>query len=274
MMGPTASLVDARTLVESRDTHERAWTSCIAMLLVLSAVCVLGLAIDSRTIGADSVWLKPLKFAISTAIHFATLVLCLRLVPDAVRGGWVVRTVVVLATVAVLFEMGWITLQGARAEASHFNLATPFTRTMYSLMGVGAVVLIASAAVVGVLVARCVDVPRPLRHGIALGLIGGFVLTLVVAGTLGGNLSHHVGVHPQGAPTVPFFGWSGVTGDLRPAHFLSLHFMRLVPLAGWGVSRRSSEAVLAVWAFALVLSGLALGLFVQALNGLPVIALN
>jgi hypothetical protein len=42
----------------------------------------------------------------------------------------------------------------------------------------------------------------------------------------GGISSRFVGIHPKGAPILPVFGWSGVTGDLRLAHFVSLHAMQ------------------------------------------------
>jgi hypothetical protein len=96
---------------------------------------------------------------------------------------------------------------------------------------------------------------------------------LVVAFALGGNGGHHVGVHPAGGATVPLIGWSLVVGDLRPAHFLALHAMQAIPLAGLeadrlGLGRVWVRVAAAVW---LVLT---LAVWVQALAGLPLIALQ
>jgi hypothetical protein len=47
---------------------------------------------------------------------------------------------------------------------------------------------------------------------------------MIVAGYLSFVGGHHFGLHPEGVPTVALFGWSGVTGDLRPAHFAALGY--------------------------------------------------
>ena len=63
----------------------------------------------------------------------------------------------------------------------------------------------------------------PRRFGFLLN----FILTMIVVGYMSGGISSRfVGIHPKGAPILPVFGWSGVTGDLRLAHFVSLHAMQ------------------------------------------------
>ena len=55
-----------------------------------------------------------------------------------------------------------------------------------------------------------------------------------------------------GGATVPFFGWSREYGDLRPAHFVSLHMMQTVPFAGWLADRYGWKPVPVVVGVALV----------------------
>jgi len=122
----------------------------------------------------------------------------------------------------------------------------------------------------GAIVAARVDVAPALRWGVALGLIGGFAATLTAAGYLSIHGTHVVGVHPAGGTTLPVVGWSMVAGDLRPAHFVALHMMQVVPLAGWLLLRWHGDApVWPVVMLAATLLALTALSFLQALRGLP-----
>jgi hypothetical protein len=147
---------------------------------------------------------------------------------------------------------------------------------MYTMMGIGAVSLVAGVAVMGWVARRdgAAAMGPGLREGVWLGFAGTFVLTLIVAGYLSNAGGHLVGVHPDGAPTVPLMGWSGVTGDLRPAHFASIHAMQALPLLGLWLDRRGgAAAVRGVRIGAIAYAAFTLALFAQALMGLPVIPL-
>ena len=69
---------------------------------------------------------------------------------------------------------------------------------------------------------------------------------------------------------MPLFGWSREYGDLRPSHFVSLHLMQTVPLAGWLADRKSWNPWLVVLSVAGVQAALATFLFVQARAGQPI----
>ena len=77
------------------------------------------------------------------------------------------------------------------------------------------------------------------------------------------------------AEGLPFVGWATATGDLRPAHFLSLHAMQVLPLFGLWLDRRGTvHAVRPVRLAAVGYSLLTMAVFAQALLGLPRIPLG
>lgn len=248
-----------------------------AVSIVLFALTVLWGLVDVRLIDGVPVWLKPLKFALSFVVLFGTIALIENRMSERARTG---RTMLITGwamAAAYLSEMAYMFYMAARAEDSHFNVSTPWHETMYTLMGAGAVTLIAGVAVVGWVAKRDAGARMGvgLREGIWLGFLATFVLTFVVAGYLSSASGHFVGVHPEGAPTVPLMGWSGVTGDLRPAHFASVHAMQVLPLFGlWLDRRRDARAIRKVRLAALAYAALTFAVFGQALLGLPLVPLG
>ncbi|MDA4845137.1 hypothetical protein [Hoeflea poritis] len=232
---------------------------------------------DTRLIDGSPVWMKPLKFALSLAILFGTLEIVERRLSERVRNGWTLSITVLVMTAAFLSEMAYIFFQAAQAEDSHFNYSTPFHEFMYTVvMAGGAVALVACVGLIGWLVKRDdeADLSPVMREAIWLGFILSFVLTMIVAGFLSSNGGRFVGIHPEGAPTIPLFGWSGVTGDLRPAHFLSLHAMQVLPLlAFWLERRKVKRAIRVVRSVAVGYTLVTLTVFSMALAGIPLIPL-
>lgn len=254
---------------------ERHFWAGAAFMAALGAVSLAAWAIDPRTLNGVSVWAKPLKFEISSAIHFATLALVAERLSPAWRGSRLLRATAWIAVFALVFELVWIIHQAARGEPSHYNGSSAFHAAMYTAMGVFAVALILAAAVVGgvAFVDREARFGPATRDGVALGLIIGFALTLVVAGYMGGNGSHHVGGSESDAGGLPIFGWSQTGGDLRPAHFFALHMMQALPLLGVFIDwRRWSRGL--VWLAALAWTALTIAVFVQALADRPFLALT
>jgi len=234
--------------------------------------------VDARVVDGAPVWKKPVKFALSFAVLFGTLAMVEQRLSKPVRDGWRLRVIAWVMAAAFLSEMAYMMYQGARAEASHFNVGTPFHRFMYEVvMAGGAVSLVAGVALVGWLVQRdrAADLGDGLRAGIVIGFVMTFGLTMITAGYLSFNLGHFVRSHAVGAPVLPLFGWSGVTGDLRPAHFAALHAMQALPLLGLWLDRRGGrDPVRGVRRAALAYCALTLAVFGQALMGLPLIPLG
>ena len=137
-------------------------------------------------------------------------------------------------------------------------------------MGVGAVVLVALPVVIAWLAKDDIAFGPATQSGIWWGAIISFVLTVIIGGYLGGNGSHFVGDQSNPELVLPFFGWSTEVGDLRPAHFLSLHALQVLPLIGlW--ADRADHGITTIWVAGFIYLTLTITLFIQALFGQPLI---
>jgi hypothetical protein len=246
----------------------------VAVSAALAGLALAGMAIDGRVLGEVNVWVKPLKFAVSFAVYFATLALVVDRLGAVARRSMVLRIALGVAVVAAIGELAYLFLSAGQGVASHFNFSDAFRATMYSVMGAGAVLLMLAVALVGWLVWR--DGAAAMGPGLRLGVLVGFAastgLTLVTAGVLSSNGGHFVGVPGAAAGTLPVFGWSTAVGDLRPAHFLALHAMQVLPLAGLWFDRKGIAVQRMRWV-ALAYVALTGVVFAQALSGMPLIRL-
>ena len=239
--------------------------------LALGGVTGVAAAVDPRTLLGVSVWMKPAKFFVSTAVFALTWVWGAGMVRADRRGARGLRGAERALLTAAGFELAYITWQAALGEASHYNVGDPVHAILYALMGVGAVVLIGSVVPLAWALVRdpAPDADPVLQRSAALG----FVLTVLVGGVLGGYMSAQSG-HAVGAETAhaTVTGWNRSGGDLRVAHFLGLHAAQAVPLAAWGLAAagvRGPWRERLVWLAAAVWAGLAVAVFAQALGGRP-----
>src|SRR5690606_29712632 len=132
---------------------------------------------------------------------------------------------------------------------SHFNFDTPFETGMYALMGIGALTITAVPFILGLMLRRQRDGDRSgYRLGAELGLLLAPILTLVIAGYMSGVVYGRWVGDATGGATIPVLGWSRSVGDFRPPHFVGLHVMQLLPLAGWIADRLApTRARTVVW---------------------------
>ncbi len=245
----------------------------LAILLALATVPALGaMALDERLFQGIDVWVKPLKFLVALTAYLLTLAWFARWAAPEVTARpwwrWHERAVVV----AVLAEVVIISGAAAQGVGSHFNVGTPLTAALYSVMGVGAVVLTSATATLAWAIHRHAHsgLAPAVKSGLVWGLALTLPLTLVTAGTLSGMGSHWVGGTPSDAAGLALTGWSRDGGDLRVAHFFATHAMHAIPLAGWLLARAGGPAALTlVRLTALAYSGFVAWTFMQALRGQP-----
>ena len=135
--------------------------------------------VDPRIITGAPAWLKPFKFAISTAIYSLTLAWIFGWLSDWPR----VRRVVGWTTAIVfVLEVAIIDAQAWRGTTSHFNVSTPLDAVLFFVMG-GAILLqtlVSVAVAVALWRQRFTD--RALGWALRLGM------TLTIVGALTGPL--------------------------------------------------------------------------------------
>jgi hypothetical protein len=201
------------------------------LLLVMMAPTLLAFALDARLLNGISVWIKPLKFEASLAVQLLTVAWLMLCLPPEIRNGRLARGLAMALAAAALFEIAYIVHQASRGEASHFNRTTPAADLMYSLMGVGALVLVGTTAAIGAQILRHGERRQPLVFAAGLGLILGAVLGGASGLYMSAQTGHWVGGVASDAGGLPIVGWSRLGGDLRVAHFFGLHLMQVLPVA-------------------------------------------
>ncbi len=261
-----------------------------AGLLMLAALglALVGLVADPRLITGVPAWLKPAKFAASTAIYSLTLAWVFTALPAWEK----TRRLVGWATAAIfVFEVAIIDAQAWRGTTSHFNISTPLDAVLFAAMGTAILLqTLASVAVAVALWRQRSFEDRALAWALRLGM------TLTIVGAATGGLmtrptsaqlaearltdrmpiagAHTVG-GPDGGPGLTGTGWSLEHGDLRVPHFVGLHALQILAIGLALVRRRSwSEParVRAVFVTAGALAALFMILLTQALRGQSFVA--
>lgn len=257
------------------------------LLLAALAVSLVGLWADPRTITGAPAWLKPVKFAISTAVYTLTLAWVFTYLPSWPRmrrfAGWA-------TAVALVLEVAIIDVQAWRGTTSHFNVGTPLDRALWIAMGLTIVVqtLVSIAVAVALWRERFTDraLGWALRLGLSITIIGaasGGLMTAPTPAQLAEAQTTHrltvAGAHtvgaPDGGPGLPGTNWSLNHGDLRVPHFLGLHAMQTLPLITlvlrrrrWTDATRVRLIVTAAGSYGFLFAIL----LWQALRGVPVVS--
>lgn len=258
---------------------EQSTLATIAICVGAMLVAGLAFTIDGRTLHDVSVWMKPLKFAISLTVHLCTLLIFVSLLSDNARQSRLAGNALIVASTSALIELLYICLQAARGRASHFNSETLIEAFMYHVMGGAALTLVGATALIGVLILRSArsDAGPCLRLGAGWGAILGALATLIVAGAMASGLisgpDPWVG-EPRTAAVLPVVGWSRQSGDLRVSHFMATHLIQAMALSGLLADRwlRGSAGRLVVILTGAGCLAFAVATFIQALNGKPFIA--
>jgi len=257
------------------------------VIMLAALIASLGaMAVDHTTILGAPRWLKPLKFAASSAIYAFTLAWILGYLAGrrrlAAAVGWV-------TSVVLIVEVAGIDLQAARGVTSHFNVSTPFDAAVFASMGLAILTVWGAAIALTVALFRQRFSDEALGWALRLGMLltvvgqatGGLMTSPTQAQLAAARTTHErmtvSGAHtvgaPDGGPGVPITGWSREHGDLRVPHFVGMHAVQALPALAWLMMPIASMAARrrAVLAAAAAYTTLFVFLLVQALNGHPFI---
>ncbi len=260
------------TATPDHDPAIRQWLLTAWFMAAVTLVLIPPALVDVRTLDGVGVWVKPLKFAIALVLHFVTMAMLALFLTRENRQSRRFARLVHWSIGFALFEIGYLAYQAARGRHSHFNFDTGFETGMYALMGVGATLLTVVPFIMGLWLRRQGDDDGSgTRLGVLLGLLVAPVLTLIATGYMSSvAYSHSVGAAAGNDVGMPVLGWSRVTGDLRPSHFVALHALQILPLTGVLADRIAPRRARAlVWTAAALLTLATLALFTQALLGRP-----
>jgi hypothetical protein len=257
-------------LASLRSAEPRFYATAILLLFALAATAFAS-AVDQRTFLGIDVWVKPLKFEAALVVYLFTLAFFARFLPAGTGQRRWYRVYSSVVVVAIVAEMVWIGGAAFLGTASHFNRG-PVGGILYSVMGVGAVMLTTPPAVYAWLVARnpATGLSPAVREALVVGLALTLPLTLVTAGTMAGMEGHAVGGSGTDGAGFPLMGWVRDGGDLRVAHFFATHSLHVIPL--FGLLSLALFGPLNRWParfFALLFVGFVTWTFVEALNGQP-----
>jgi uncharacterized integral membrane protein len=221
--------------------------------------------------------MKPVKFAISTAVFAVSMAWLFRYLPDFPKTKrWIGPALAVILNL----EVGIVDVQAARGVSSHFNVGTAGNAILFSIMGGAiALLLLLSVWILTALFRQPFKDPVwgwALRLGMLITVLGsatGGLMTMPTSEQRAAIARHErvkvAGAHtvgaPDGGPGIPGVGWSEQHGDLRIPHFLGLHGLQIVPLIVWW--RRRKAGLRFVFAIAGSYSALYGILAWQALRG-------
>ena len=170
----------------------------------------------------------------------------------------------------MLVENSLIFMQAARGVSSHFNITTAFDGIIFSIMGL--FILINTFLILYTIIlffTQKIELETSLLWAWRAGLLF-FFLGGISGGIMSGTLHHTIGA-VDGGPGLPFLNWSTLAGDIRAAHFITLHGLQAIPLTTILFFRTSTKMVLL---FAFVYLGICIGLHWMAFSGLPVISID
>lgn len=210
----------------------------LAVISVVGAVVLLPFWIfDTRELLGVSVWEKPLKFFISSAIFSFTFSWLSSFITKGSR--WVKLAGLFIA-ISLTVELVLIATMAALGTTSHFNVSNPMAIAIWSLMATFISIVLFSTLFLSIMILFQKQQEFNLKLSLTLGSLNtavgmglAYLMTRPTANQLANYQgiagAHAVGVS-DGGPGMPFLGWSTVAGDLRVGHFFGLHSIQVAAI--------------------------------------------
>ncbi len=238
------------------------WFNTALFILAITMMIV-----DDTQIAGINAWIKPSKFALSIIVYAWTFAWLLHYLPNSKNR----KFISVIVVICMLVENTLIFIQAFRGVRSHFNIATSLDSAIFSIMGM--LILVNTVIIfytIALFFTEKIELSATALLAWRAGLIF-FFLGGISGGAMSAMLTHSVGT-ADGGPGLPFVNWSTVAGDIRSAHFFTLHGLQVIPLASVVFTRLSGDrARSATLIFIVAYLGVCLWLHWLAFHGLPVL---
>lgn len=201
------------------------------LMLASLVLTYFGSLADTRTLRDVGIWVKPMKFMAASALFAWTTVWLVSIANTSVDRGQAYNWIAALIIATSLFEVIYITYQGSRGQASHYNDTDMFHIILFGVMAIAAVALTASQAWLAweIWKEQSVTGLSVVTLSVVMGLLLTFALSTVSGFLLGG-------IQPPAGVGLPIVGWH-LYRDIRPSHFLGVHAQQFIPLLGLLVER-------------------------------------
>lgn len=238
-------------------------------MLALFCLALLMFLIDPTVIMGVNAWIKPMKFTLSITIYVWTFAWMLGYATN-MRAKRIISTGVIVSMTA---EIALIFLQAFRGTTSHFNISNPLDGAIFGIMGVFILInTLINAYAVWIFFRSEVSLQTPFLWAWRTGLV------LLLLGSISGQwmvmqLAHTVGA-ADGGPGLPFVNWSTVAGDIRSAHFFTLHGLQVIPIAT-ALLDRFAKASATRWMIVTIIAYTTWCIFLhlRAMQGLPLLSI-
>ncbi|MEM7269179.1 MAG: hypothetical protein AAF401_07995 [Pseudomonadota bacterium] len=265
----TQAPLDMTAIAREWFRREPRFAAAAVVFAALALPTLVAMALDGRTHQDINIWIKPLKFTVSIVVYLGTL---------AWFAGWLrwettqkrwFRRFSIIVVVASVLEILWVYGAAANGIASHYNREGVMA-ALYGVAGIVVMIVMTAAPVYAWGIAKN---PRLMlspvfRASVIQGLWLTFILTVIMASVLSAQPNHWVGGNASDAEGSLVFGWARDGGDLRAAHFFSLHAMHFIPAAGLLMAMAEQPRRMAAAASALF-TAFTIYVFVEALMGRP-----
>lgn len=263
----------------------------LIILLLVSVSCLflsfIGLIIDKRILNYSPIWLKPLKFAVSSIIYAVTLIYLVNFIPNQKF----LKIANMLTSYGLIIELIIIYLQAYRGRMSHFNFQTLEDMILFQIMAIAIVIVWVSLLVyiwgfISLDSNENILIPA-IRFGLIITFISmGLAFTMTRPsqddlkkaeenkGPIGLTMGSHSVNEIDETKRLPLTSWAKTGGDLRIAHFLGLHAIQILIFLGLLLNQIKFNYSSGLWiviATGILYSGLVLFTLQQALKGIPLI---
>ncbi|MBO2459458.1 hypothetical protein [Actinomadura violacea] len=224
---------------------ERACYAVGGLLMLGGLVHLLVFAVDGGPWTGPVSWRKPVTFGLSFGLTLITIAWVSSFLELGERARRVLLGVFAADCVA---EVALITLQAWRRVPSHFNMETPFDTAVSRMLAAGGAVLVVTLVALTVAAFRANPGTAP---SMRLALRAGFAALMVALSSGAVMIARGVAAAQTGHQQAAYH----VAAALKPAHFVTMHAVLVLPALAWLLTFTGSTEARRVRTVALATAG-------------------